>query len=179
VAKRKHKAETQRITDDAWVDRKTCALWLRISLTHFEREYQSRFGDGDKVKEGNKWWFRGLPLANLIREQERASPRTHGSSNGPDDDPAMAGPVTAALEDYRRQRAELARLDVLERKKQLIPTDQVHEAMATIARILRNAGETLVKHHGQEAGEVMDEAVDEILNTAERYVGDDDGAHIT
>lgn len=84
-----------------------------------------------------------------------------------DDDALMQGTGSPALERYREERALMARLDRLQREQQLLPRDEVREALARIATILRGAGETLQRQFGQGAADILYEALDD----GEREIG--------
>lgn len=89
-----------------------------------------------------------------------------------DEDPLLSGASSPALERYREERAQLARLDRLEREGSLVPRDQARVALGRIAQHLRSAGETLERRFGPAALEILDEALDaarrEIGRTFER-----------
>jgi hypothetical protein len=80
---------------------------------------------------------------------------------GKDDDELMQGAGSPALERYREERAQLARLDRLEREQQLLPRDEVRDALARIATIMRGAGETLARQFGQAAADIQFDALDD------------------
>lgn len=84
-----------------------------------------------------------------------------------DDDPMLSGTGSPALERYREERAALARLDRLERERDLIARQTAREALGRIAMILRGAGETLRRQFGAEPMTVLNEALDD----AEREIG--------
>lgn len=77
------------------------------------------------------------------------------------DDPLLVGESSPALERYRDEKAKLARLDRLEREGQLIARDQIHDALARVASVLRNAGETLQRSYGLDAHRILDEALND------------------
>ena len=76
-------------------------------------------------------------------------------------DPLLAGSASPALEQYRQERAKLAKLDRLERERDLLPRDEVHTLLGQIALVIRSAGETLQRTYGAEAQQTLDEALDE------------------
>jgi hypothetical protein len=78
-----------------------------------------------------------------------------------------------ALERYREERAALARLDRLERQMQLLPRDQVRQALGRIAAILRSAGDALQQQFGTAAMEILDEALDDAQQEIDHSFGDD------
>lgn len=77
------------------------------------------------------------------------------------DDMAMLGEATPALEKWREEKWKLARLERLEKEQQLLPRVVVHKALVDFATIVRNLGEQLAKHHGDEALELLNEALDD------------------
>lgn len=66
-----------------------------------------------------------------------------------------------ALEEYRRERAMLARLERLEREGQLVRRDVIHQHLTRFASAIRQAGEQLQKAFGADAGEILAEAIDD------------------
>jgi hypothetical protein len=76
-----------------------------------------------------------------------------------DDDPLMQGVGSPALERYREERALIARLDRLEREARLIPRDEIRESLGRIAAILRGAGDGIQRRFGNEAVEMLHEAL--------------------
>lgn len=91
-----------------------------------------------------------------------------------DDDVLLQGSNSPALERYREERAELARLDRLERQRQLLPRDQLREALARIATIIRGAGDALQRQFGMPAVEILHEALDDAEREMETSLGGND-----
>lgn len=88
-----------------------------------------------------------------------------------EEDDLMQGSGSPALERYREERAALARLDRLEREQQLVPRDQVREALGRVAAILRGAGDSLQRQFGVAAVEVLYEALDDAQRELDRTFG--------
>jgi hypothetical protein len=65
----------------------------------------------------------------------------------------------------------MARMDPLERERQLLPRDKAREALGRIAPIIRSAGEALQRQFGPEAGELLFEAMDDAEREIERVFG--------
>ena len=79
-----------------------------------------------------------------------------------DNDPLLTGGRnSAALERYRVAQAELAELDLQERRNSMVPRDDVRLCYALIASHIRNAGETLQKTFGPDAHAILQEALDD------------------
>ncbi len=89
--------------------------------------------------------------------------RRRGGNPGADgeDDPLLSGSGSPALERYREERAQLARLDRMEREKSLVPREEIRSALAEIAGILRTAGEVLQQSYGNAASEILNDALDD------------------
>jgi hypothetical protein len=66
-----------------------------------------------------------------------------------------------ALEEYRRERAKLARLERLERERQLVRREVIHQHLTRFASIIRQLGEQLQKAYGADAGEMLMDAMDD------------------
>jgi len=82
------------------------------------------------------------------------------------EDPLLQEASSPALEQYRTERAALAKLDHLERERQLLPRDEARQALGRIAAILRGAADTLQRQFGQDACDILVEA----LADAEREI---------
>ena len=89
-----------------------------------------------------------------------------------DDDAMLVGGSSPALERYREERAQLARLDRLEREGKLLPRDEVREVLARIASILRDAGDALQRQFGSAAVEILHEALDDSQREIAAFFGD-------
>jgi len=74
-------------------------------------------------------------------------------------DPLLAGGGSPALEEYRKEKTLLARLDRMEREGQLIPRDIARESLGRIAAIVRAAGESLGQQFGPPAVDLLNEAL--------------------
>jgi hypothetical protein len=92
-----------------------------------------------------------------------------------DDDPLLQGGGSPALERYREERAALARLDRLDRERELVPREAVRQALGRIAVILRSAGDTLGRQFGPSATDLLYEALDDAGREVERSFGSGDG----
>ena len=97
---------------------------------------------------------------------------THAVALAKDQDELMRGSGSPALEEYRQERAKLARLDRLEREGQLVPRDESREALARIATILGGAGDALGRQFGPGAVELLHEALDDAQREIERVFGE-------
>jgi len=99
---------------------------------------------------------------NALKLAREADELMQGAGNSP------------ALERYREERAALARLDRLERQMQLLPRDQVRQALGRIAAILRSAGDALQQQFGLAALEILGEALDDAQQEMDHSLGGSD-----
>jgi hypothetical protein len=65
----------------------------------------------------------------------------------------------------------MARLDRLQREGQLLPRDEVREALGRLAAILRSAGDLLQRQFGPAALGVLSEALDDAQREVDRCFG--------
>lgn len=153
-----------------WEERLRWAYYEQIPAKHW-REMSGR-----QTKVINEQAERyGLPFGGRLIDLPAVVRRLHdfladnhrqlGSSAGED---MMSGPESPALERFREERAALARLDRLERERQLLPKAEVVDALGRIAAIIREAGETIDRQHSKKAAAVLAEA----LVDAEREMAD-------
>jgi hypothetical protein len=118
----------------------------------------------------------GLPIGQAVIDLPKVVRKLHDflAANANKllaDDALMAGGSSPALEEYRRERAVLARLDRLEREGQLLPRDGVRDALGRMAALLRAAGDILGREFGSEAQNVLNEAIDDIRSEINRTFG--------
>lgn len=92
-------------------------------------------------------------------------------------DPMMSGLTSPALEEYRRERAALARLDRLEREQELVDRATVRTGFGRVAALLREAGETLQTRYGADAAQVLIDALENAQRELSRVYGDTDEEH--
>jgi len=92
------------------------------------------------------------------------------------DDPLLAGFDSPALEEYRRAKAALANLDLAQRERELIPLERLQLFHAEMAHVLRQASDTLQRHHGPEALAIIEEALREMDRKRNDFFGTDDAA---
>ena len=78
-----------------------------------------------------------------------------------DDDPMFAGANSPQLERYRKIKTDLLELQLGKERKQLLSREFVHEIHVQVAALLRGAGETLQRKHGQDAADVLNMALDD------------------
>lgn len=95
----------------------------------------------------------------------------HGSrllAGGGDDALMQAGGDSPSLERWRASRADLAELDLAERQGELVKIADLEPQLMAAMQLVKRAGERLVREHGNGAGEILGEAVDEAIGEVRR-----------
>lgn len=88
------------------------------------------------------------------------------------DDPLLAADGDSrALERYRAAKAATAELDLALRQGDLIDRAKLRSVLTRWAAHLRRTGELLRKHHGKDAAQILDEALDECRDLMTEVVG--------
>lgn len=139
--------------DDGWMTSTEMRRAFDVTEKSFHRDIKPHFPADCIRRDGRKVMFNGRACIEAWAERKK---------NGSDPDPLLAADTDSpALERYREERSQLARLDRLEREKTLLPRGDVHDGLSRLAHILRQAGETLQRQFGAEAAAVLNEALDD------------------
>ena len=85
-----------------------------------------------------------------------------------DDDPMLGGANSPALERFRVARAIGEEFKNARDLGQWIRRDNVHQGLAVFAGIIRNAGDALQRQHGNDAHEILDDALTDAISEIER-----------
>lgn len=89
-------------------------------------------------------------------------------------DPLMAGGDSDNLERYRGAKADLAEMDLHERRKQMVNLEVVRPAMLTALDFMKDAGEKLDRQFGNEALAILLDAWDQATEYVKHELADDD-----
>ena len=87
-------------------------------------------------------------------------------------DPMLVGGSSPALEQYREEKAKMARMDRLERERELIPRHQARDTLSKAGGFIRAAGEKLHLQFGSSAAEILFEALDDAQREIDSTFGD-------
>lgn len=149
--------------EHGWFSKSDCIEFLGIGRPYFDAEIRPRI-PADCIKRLGK--ARNSPMLLLGRAVYEAAASRKGAvaaraadqevSGG---DPMLSGKDTPQLERYRAASADIKELQRDALQSTLLPRDKVHDGLARLATILRNAGESLQRQHGAEALEIIDEAL--------------------
>lgn len=157
-----------------WLDRRQCREAIGCNDARFGSFWHQRFADGDVTKHGRKLYYRGSALLRIYADVENNPHKNHPGKKATDEtDPLLVGSDTPALERYRLAKAELSELELAEKRKQLVSLDLLKETWGPVVDVMRKAIMTIEKDYGRDAGEVIDDAIDEACDVIERVVGNE------
>ena len=148
-----------------WFTRKEAAAFVGVREPNFDQNIRA-YLPADAVQRGDRRrvWIWGPAIIALLTEREREKAKS-ASSNG-DGDPLMVdGSDSPALERYRLARARIEELNYETRRGKYIPVDQLQQGWHAMANILRDAVARLRRQYGNEAGDLIDEALDDAEQT--------------
>jgi phage terminase Nu1 subunit (DNA packaging protein) len=114
-------------------------------------------------------------LALALHEFLAANARKLAAVDRPSEEELLAGESTPALERYRAARATMAEMELDERRGALIRTERLHATLATVASVLRAAGQSLGSQYGADAQSLLDEALDDVEREIDRTLADPTG----
>ncbi len=90
-------------------------------------------------------------------------------------DALLVGPSSPAMERYRLARAQLAELELQERRGSLLSRAGAHRGMGRISHIIREALRALRRDFGREAAGIIEEALDDANAEINRAFGETEG----
>jgi len=129
----------------------------------------------DTVKNWAKQRMPGKPRAYRL-DKIAIWLRTEGPGSSRiknEDDPLLAEGDSPALERYRLAKAKHAELDLESRKGELIDREKARDILGRWAVLIRRLGERLVRRCGNEAGQMLNETLDECQLIVKESLDDD------
>ncbi len=151
----------------AWFSREELAAILDVTTTQIDRRFRKLVGPDDLKTIDRRLWFRARGVIDaMIAEAQRQA----GTPEA--DDPMLlaAAGGSPALEAYRSLRVDLLGLELAERRGQLVRADLLREAMQAGITAMRQTGDKLIRQHGNAAGELFNEGVDDFEASALRVI---------
>jgi hypothetical protein len=121
----------------------------------------------------------GVPVGQAVIDLGKVARWLHEllRTRGPqilreDEDGEVGGPNSPNLERLRREKWRLAKLDRLQREGNLLPREDVHELLLAVAEALRSTTDRLQRRYGDDAADVVNEAVARIGEMVEAAMSD-------
>lgn len=143
---------------------------LNVRPEHFDKQYRPHIPADMVVMRGRRPFFplavfRSILDGGISEATRRAQVRS-------DADPMLGGGTSPALERYRLARAKLAERELANAEGELIEIEKVGRLIDIYSGHVRRAGEALHRQISEEAGMILDRALD----TAEREMEQQFGA---
>ena len=162
-----HAASTK---PNEWFDRASMAAIFGMRASSFDKGPRRFATDEDIRREGRRVMFHA---PSIIRRWAEA---TYGPTIGDEEEAGLFRDTDSpALERWREAKAKHAELDYRERVNELVPRDQIRAGLLEIASRLRQFGESLQRHYGNPAIDLLHEALADIEEAIERmFPGDDE-----
>jgi phage terminase Nu1 subunit (DNA packaging protein) len=138
----------------------------RTAVVRTQQEVAAHFGR--RIETVGKWFHQGCPGTPGAYDLDAiASWRVARNET----DPLLKGPTSPYLEKYRREKFLLARLDRRERQGQLIARADVHTGLSIFAGLIRRAASTLQDKYGQDAYDILCDAMFDAESAIAREFG--------
>lgn len=146
---------------DVWLNRADMARLFRCTAATFDANERQLAEDADVRRDGRKTLFNASAIV------ERAIESARLESIDSEEAELLTGPNTPALERLRAAKAHLAELDLAKRRGELVEIAELRGGLTTIANRLRSCLETLQRSYGDEAADLLREAIDDCEQTFE------------
>jgi len=161
---KKYKAENNKTV---WLTIPQSAEICGLSDGAFRHDYRPKIPKGKlhEKKQGVTVYLNGQTVVKTLFDAREESRARAGKLSKSADATIMDG---GALERLRDEKAQIAKLERLERERSLIPRDEIHDLMNQLAGILRSAGECLQRTHGNGAQQILDDAIDSFEREVKR-----------
>lgn len=117
-------------------------------------------------------------MVRWCREHVWVPRRTQAKSFDDEQDPLLSndGSGSVWLERYRQEKTLQVRATRLKELGELVAVGEITEGINSLAKVIRQAGELLQRQCGEEAYEILEEAVLEFETQAEGLFGDSNRA---
>lgn len=160
-----HKA-TRTKKEDGWFSTALAARAFGVDVRAFTRNYAPLAEQSDvrRVSDNRLEYYVRSLIDALVRREVAAAAAVAG---GPDAE-LLGGGDSPNLERLRLAKAQIAEIELQERRKDIIPRAQVHDLLTRVSVQLRRAGEILQRQWGEDAQQVLDEALTELRGELEK-----------
>lgn len=113
-----------------------------------------------------------VDLTSVIRWLAEFLARNHELLSQIASDPLMFGGNSPSIERWRAAKADMAEDERDERRRKLLPLDAVHDIHTRWASRLRKAGEVLARRYGNDAADILRDALIECRDLVEQVIND-------
>lgn len=137
-------------TAKGWTTVADAARWLDITVQAVHQSYIPMLAADDIDRASKPMRLRTAALIALAADRQ---------TTGQHLDAALLAGDSPALERYRLARAQIAELELAQRKNDLIDREAARAVFGRWAAIIRRTGDQLNKRHGNEAGKLLADAL--------------------
>lgn len=156
-----------------WLSRQEFAAVLDISTQQFDGAYRRYVDPAAQKNVNGKLYFHARSLLDKWKEHG-AAPKATGEA-----DPMLVGPESDALEFYRKQRGLQEEIKLEQMRGNTVAIVDIEPPLLNLCGMLRRAGETLARQFGNDAAQVLNEAVDEFKKGVESVLSNGRGSPTT
>lgn len=162
------KRRTSRAAGESWFSRQDCARFVGMKPDNLDKQYRGLLPDDAVEKRGNVIFYHTPTLLELVIEKR-------GGQSRLDDDALLSGEGgdSPSLERLRRAKAEIAELDLAERKKEVVTRLTVVELLARAHGGLRGLIERWERRHRQSEAQELRDALHLGLKALSKELGED------
>jgi len=167
-----HKTQSAKRPGPGWLSKNELSAVFDVNPRTFEKVYRRYASpESEKTIEG-KIYFHARSVVNAWAESKDAGrPKV---APDVDTDPLLAGFDSPALEEYRRHAAREKKVKADLAERSAVPLDEIESTLLKLTPILRNAGEELNRRFGNDAGQILNEAIDQWQESSELALKCDD-----
>lgn len=154
-----------------WVERTRAAVMFGVGIRQFDERHR-KLAPADGVRKVKAKIFFNFPVllaAFVAAELAKAAPK---DASG---DPLLAGGDSPNLEEYRKHKARIAKVEADEAEGMSVRVAKIRPGMLGAMALIRRAGERLERSHGADAARVLTEAVDEAIQSVGKMFDDATG----
>jgi hypothetical protein len=163
VAKSREKPGTD------WFSKAEVCAFQGIAAQTFDRTYRPRIPPAAIRTIGGRVWYHGPTYFESVVLHKAEGVK----AAQPPDDPMLAGGDSPALEEYRKHRARVAKVDADLRERLVVEVGVIEPAIMSMMGLVRRGAETIQRQHGNEAAKPLVEAIDEALSNIEGLFSSD------
>jgi hypothetical protein len=154
----------------AWFTRAQAAELCGTSPRNFDERIRQHLPDDSTRGSGRNLRYHGAGIvAAMVAYRQPAAVVSPES-----DDPLLSGAATPALERYRSLKADLAEIDVGERRGRIVRSAVISDAIKGGLSAMRQTGDRLTRQFGNDAGQLYNEGIDDFEAAARQVIQDAD-----
>jgi hypothetical protein len=129
-----------------WVGKATAACMSGVSEKAIDQRHRKLLG-ADGVRDfGGRVWFHARLLTQLLNREA-----VEAAAAGTGADPLLSGEASPALEEYRKHRARVAKVEADQRENLAVSVSEVKPVLLALCAVIRQGIERVERSHGGEA----------------------------